>query len=111
MIDFNEMIDNHLSREHKSKEIGRYYPSEVGMCLRKVWYSYKHPTPLEPRLLRIFELGNIIHDFVVEVLKSEKNPHIELVKSEFPFREKIDDFTISGRIDNLIQIKSSSKKI
>ncbi|MBI2075896.1 MAG: PD-(D/E)XK nuclease family protein [Candidatus Aenigmarchaeota archaeon] len=111
MIDFNEMIDNHLKKENRPKGTGRYYPSEIGMCLRKVWYSYKFPMEIKPDLLKIFEVGNIMHDFVVEVLKSEKNPHVQLLKSEFPFRQDIDDFTISGRIDNLLLVKASGKEI
>jgi len=111
MIDFNEMVDNYVFREDRPKTIGRYYPSEIGMCLRKVWYSYINPKPLESRLLKIFSLGNMIHDYVVEVLKSEKNPHVELLRSEFPFKEKIDDFVVSGRIDNLILIKADQTEL
>ncbi len=111
MIDFNEMIDNHLKREHKPKGIGRYYPSEIGMCMRKIWYSYKCPVEMKPELVKIFELGNILHDFVVQVMKSEKNPHVQLLKSEFPFLHEMDGFTISGRIDNLLLIKSSGKEV
>lgn len=111
MIDFNQMIDNHLKREYKPKGIGRYFPSEIGMCLRKIWYSYKFPVEIKPDLLKIFEVGNIMHDFVVEVLKSEKNPDVELLKSEFSFQESIDDFVISGRVDNLILIKLSGKNV
>jgi len=111
MIDFDRMIDSHLKKENKPKDIGRYYPSQIGLCLRKQWYSYKYPEEIKPELLKIFELGNIIHDFVVEVLKSEKNPEVELLKSEFPFKEQIDDFLISGRVDNLILIKANGKHI
>ena len=111
MIDFNEMIDNHLKKENRPKDVGRYYPSEIGMCLRKVWYSYKFPLEIMPDLLKIFELGNIMHDFVVEVLKSEKNSHVQLLKSEFPFKHDVDDFTISGRIDNLLLVKASGKEV
>jgi len=111
MIDFNRMIDNFLKREHRPKGTGNYYPSEIGMCMRKTWFSYKYPQEVKPDLLKIFELGNIIHDFVVNVLKSEKNPDVELLKSEFPFKEQIDDFTISGRVDNLILIKLSGKNV
>lgn len=110
IIDFNEMIDNHLKKEHRPKGIGSYYPSEIGMCLRKTWYSYKYPTDVKPDLLKIFEVGNIMHDFVVRVLKSEKNPHVQLLKSEFPFKESIEDFIVSGRIDNLILVKSDNKE-
>ncbi len=111
MIDFNKMIDNHLKKEHKPKGIGRYYPSEIGMCMRKVWYSYKSPQDIEPDLLKVFEVGNIMHDFVVEVLKSEKNPDVELLKSEFPFHHELDDFVISGRIDNLILVKLENRNV
>ncbi len=111
MINFNQMIDNFLKRERKPKGIGKYYPSEIGMCLRKIWYSYKFPQEVEPTMLKIFEMGNMIHDFVVEVLKSEKNPHVELLKSEFPFKVKVDDFVISGRIDDLILLKTNGTKL
>ncbi len=109
MIDFDELIDKYIKKEHKPKGIGRYYPSEAGQCQRKVWYSYKYPSEIDPSLRKIFEMGNIIHDFVVQVLKSEKTPQVELLKSEFPFKEQIEDFMISGRIDNLIKVKLNNK--
>ncbi|MBI3190501.1 hypothetical protein HYZ41_02235 [archaeon] len=102
MIDFDHMIDNYLKKEHRPKGMGRYYPSEIGLCMRKTWYSYKFPQETQPDLIKVFEVGNIMHDFVVQVLKSEKNPEVELIKSEFPFHHQVDDFVISGRIDNLI---------
>ncbi len=109
MIGFNAMIDRHIEREHKPKKIGRYYPSEIGGCLRKLWYSYNYPQKVSAELLKIFEVGNILHGFAVEVLKSEKNKEIQLLKSEFPFEVKLADFTVSGRIDDLVEIKESGK--
>ena len=109
MINFDEMIDNYLFRKFRPKGVGRYYPSEAGMCLRKVWYTYKYPKETEPELLKIFEMGNILHNFVVEVLKSEKNPDVELVESELPVKIQMDDFLVSGRIDDVIIVKSSGK--
>jgi len=111
MIDFNKMTDDFLKEDRKPKEIGRYYPSEIGMCIRKVWYSYKFPTEVAPKLKRIFHMGNMVHDFVVDVLQSEKAPDASLKESELPFKEMIDDFVISGRIDNLIVVKSSGKDV
>lgn len=110
-IDFDTMIDNHLAREFRSKKMGRYYPSEIGSCLRKIWYSYKHPLETKPDLIKIFELGNILHDFIVEVLKSEKNPHIQLLKYEFPIKVDRGDFLISGRVDNLILLKEKGESV
>jgi CRISPR-associated protein Cas4 len=109
MIDFDKMIDNHIARDHRAKTHGRYYPSEIGSCIRKVWYSYKHPQEVKPDLAKIFELGNIMHDFVVDVLKSDKNHEVELLKSEFPLKIQGDDFLVSGRVDDLILVKESGK--
>lgn len=109
MIDFKKLVDQHIAREFRPKQIGRYYPSEVGTCMRKVWYSYKHPQDIDPSLRRIFEVGDILHGFVVEVLKSEKNKDVELLKSEMPFTINVEDFVISGRVDDLVLVKSSGK--
>jgi CRISPR/Cas system-associated exonuclease Cas4 (RecB family) len=111
MIDFDKLVDGHIAREHRPKQIGRYYPSEVGSCLRKLWYSYKYPLEVDSDLLKIFEAGNIIHGFVVEVLKSEKNKDVELLKSEMPFKIEAEDFVVSGRVDDLVLVKASGKNV
>jgi CRISPR/Cas system-associated exonuclease Cas4 (RecB family) len=111
MIDFDKLVDGHIAREHRPKQVGRYYPSEVGSCLRKLWYSYKYPLEVDSDLLKIFEAGNIIHGFVVEVLKSEKNKDVELLKSEMPFKIEAEDFVVSGRVDDLVLVKSSGKNV
>jgi len=111
MFDFNKMVDTHIAREHKPKQVGRYYPSEIGKCLRKTWYSYKYPKEVEPELLKIFEVGNIMHGFVVEVLRSEKNKDVQLLSYEFPFKIDLEDFVISGRVDDLLLVKTSGKNV
>jgi hypothetical protein len=105
MIDFNKLIDNYLIKEYKPKEIGRYYPSEVGGCIRKTWFSYKKPKQTDARLIKIFEAGNMLHEFITNVIKSEKNAEVELLQSEVPIKIETKDFIISGRIDNLVLIK------
>ncbi len=110
MIDFDKLIDQYLHREKRPKTVGRYYPSEIGYCMRKVWFSYKYPMETEKDLIRIFHLGNILHDFIVSVLKSEKNPEVELLETELPFRMSIEDFIVSGRIDDLVLVKEDNKK-
>jgi CRISPR/Cas system-associated exonuclease Cas4 (RecB family) len=109
MIDFNEMVTNYIKRESRAKSPGRYYPSEIGGCMRKTWYSYKHPKKLQPELLKIFEMGNMVHDFVVKVLESEKNREVQLLQSEFPLKIEQPDFLISGRVDDLVLVKTSGK--
>lgn len=111
MIDFNDLIERFLEREIQEKKIGRYYPSEIGRCLRNLYYSYKYPMKVKPKLLKIFELGNIMHDFIVKVLQSEKIPEVELVDYEIPIELRMGDFVISGRIDDLILLKTDNRKI
>ncbi len=111
MIDFNEMVSRVLERGMRQKSIGRYYPSEIGNCIRKVWYSYKYPQKIDPEKLKIFEVGNIMHGFVVEVLRSEKNKEVKLLQSEFPLQIKMPEFTVSGRVDDLVLVRTSGKTI
>ncbi|MFQ6009580.1 MAG: PD-(D/E)XK nuclease family protein [Candidatus Aenigmatarchaeota archaeon] len=111
MLNFDNLIDKHISRELRAKQEGRYYPSEIGSCMRKVWYSYKDPRPIRVDLQKIFEVGNILHDFVAEVLRSEKNPEVELLKSELPFKISMNSFTISGRVDDLLLVKASGRQL
>jgi CRISPR/Cas system-associated exonuclease Cas4 (RecB family) len=109
MLDFNKLIDNHLEREYRPKSVGRYYPSEIGGCMRKTWFSYKNPKKTDVKLNRIFEAGNMLHEFITQVIKSEKNPEVELIRSELPIEIKEKDFIVSGRIDNLVLVKIDSK--
>lgn len=109
MIDFDKLIDLHVFREERKKEIGRYYPSQIGSCMRKVWYSYKYPQKIEPELRKIFEVGNIMHHFVAEMLKSNRSGEVKLLESELPLKKEFKDFTISGRVDDLLLVKSSGK--
>jgi len=111
MVNFDKMIDNYVYKENKPPSIGRYWPSQIGSCIRKVWYSYKHPKEIDTELQKIFELGNIMHNFVVDVLKSEKNPHVELVNCELPLKLEKDGFTVSGRVDDIILLKEDGKYV
>ena len=110
MIDFDKLIDAYLYREGKAKTTGRYYPSEIGQCLRKIWFGYKQPKPVEPELTKIFEAGNLLHEFVLDVLKSEKNSRDRIVENESPLTASFDGFTVSGRIDDIILIKRNNQK-
>lgn len=109
-IDFDELIDKYLYREARAKTIGRYYPSEVGQCIRKSWFSFKMPKPMEPHVTKIFEAGNLLHGFIVDVLRSDKTPEVTLIESESPLKMKVDDFEISGRIDDIIRLEHNGEK-
>jgi len=111
VLDFNKLIENHLFREFKPKTHGRYYPSEIGKCLRDVWYSYKFPQPTPVDRIKIFEAGNIMHHFVAEVMRSEKNLQVKLIDNELPFQLQVRDFIISGRIDDLLLVLADNRRL
>ncbi|MEK6918503.1 MAG: PD-(D/E)XK nuclease family protein [Nanoarchaeota archaeon] len=103
-VDFNDLIDNYLKKESYPRTIGRYWPSEAGGCLRKNWYSFRIPKPVDKPLSRIFEAGNMIHEFVADVIQSDKNSHVELLDKELPIKIQRDGYVVSGRIDDLILV-------
>ncbi len=111
MIDFEKLIDSHLNREFRPKEVGRYYPSEIGNCLRKVWFTYKKPKEIEKEKLKVFQVGLMLHDFIADVLRSEKTPEVRLIKSEVPFRLNFPEFSVSGRVDDVLIVERENKKI
>ncbi len=111
MIDFEKLIDSHLKRELKPKEIGRYYPSEIGNCLRRVWFTYRKPKEPDKEKLKIFQVGLMFHDFIAEVLRSEKTPEVRLIQSEVPFKLNFPDFQISGRVDDVLLVERNGEKL
>jgi len=100
MIDVDKLIDDYLAREVEEREIGVYYPSEIGFCMRRNYYLYTIPKQYEASTLRVFKAGELGHLFVGEVLKQS----LEEVKLEYPIiltsLEK--DWTIRGRLDSFI---------
>jgi hypothetical protein len=111
MIDFNKLIDDYLEREISYKRIGKYYPSEIGTCLRKTWYSYKSPKKIDSKASKAFYCGDFIHELIEEVLASNKTEEIRLLDSEVPIKYREQDFVIVGRIDSLILAGLDHKKI
>ncbi len=110
MIDFKELIDNYLQKEVYPRTIGRYWPSESGGCIRKNWYTFKIPKEVDKSTKRIFEAGNRIHEFIADVIQSEKNKHVKLVDRELPIKIIQPEYVISGRIDDLIMVLVDGKK-
>ncbi len=39
-VDVGNIIDEYLEEKSRPKTIGAYYPSEIGMCMRRSYYSY-----------------------------------------------------------------------
>lgn len=105
------VIDEYLKTEERPKAIGSYYPSEIGMCLRRQFYSYLNPKKVDESTLRIFALGNNLHLFITEALKSSER--FGYVIEEKPIKINYSDseatFSVYGRIDDFIITKDGKK--
>lgn len=112
-INIGDIIDEYLNEETRPKRIGSYYPSEIGMCIRRSYYSYFISKPTEPKALRIFALGNNVHEFIARALKD--SDRFEVVEEEKPIKINYVDgetsFSIYGRIDDYVVSKGNAKKV
>lgn len=110
MVNFDELIDNYLKRKSYPKKIGRYWPSEAGGCIRKTWFSFNLPKEVDKSTSRIFEAGNRLHEFISDVIESDKNKHVKLLDKEIPIKIQEENFLIKGRIDDLLVVNINKEK-
>lgn len=90
-----------MSNERSPKE----YPSGSmigGDCERQVYFAFRHPKKTDDlRVYRIFELGNLLEDHIVEILKTKFTVHaVKDDGSQFSFKD--DENKITGSIDGVI---------
>lgn len=113
MLDFNEIIDDGLTKEHKPLEVGIYYPSTIGGCLRKNYYNFvlpPKPTPKDKQ--RIFAIGNLFHWFITDILR--RSPRFKHVNSErsvtIPYDDLESHFVLHGRADDIVVGEENGEK-
>ena len=94
------MVENNKKRaaEHAP---GKLYPSSIHKCSRALCYELLgYPRPeMEPRVLKILENGNFVHE---RYQKMWKDMGI-MVAEELPIKEE--SLKISGRMDALLNIE------
>jgi CRISPR/Cas system-associated exonuclease Cas4 (RecB family) len=78
--------------------------------MRKAWYSYKYPQPTDPKKSKYFVLGNILHDFMAEVLENPANTEIKLLEKEVPVKINTPEFVVSGRMDDVFMLTADGRK-
>jgi len=83
---------------HKTEK-GVYYPSALGSCLRKQYYTYTREERVSPKELVIFATGKSVHETIARAFsevatieKVEENVSLEITP----------DVKLKGRIDLLI---------
>lgn len=111
-MDISQMIDDYLKREDRPRTRGIYYASEVSKCQRELFEIHTGTSmgfPVET--IRVFAVGDLIHNFIYNVLKSSKR-NIKLVENEksLSIVDIDSDICINGRADDVIMSEFDGEK-
>ena len=102
-------LSESLRSTPRDRKPGVYYPSEAGYCLRKLFYSYTQPPKIHgDDTLAIFALGDAVHEKIATMLN--RAPKCRLIANEKSYVGTVDleggdGFTISGRLDDLVEME------
>jgi len=94
-----ELIEKYYQEKRDERKKTKFYISDAGKCPRQIFFRFKEAprAEMEPRLLRIFDHGDLVHRKFVQVLDS-----LGIVEGvEIPIRPSED---ISGRADAIVNI-------
>ncbi|MGK0619546.1 PD-(D/E)XK nuclease family protein [Meiothermus cerbereus] len=82
--------------------------SSAGKCARRLAYELHYPgevPPVEPRVVAIFELGSLIHDWLREKLAALYGERFHSVERAVEL-EVDPGFAVPGRIDGILETES-----
>ncbi|MEM4649585.1 MAG: PD-(D/E)XK nuclease family protein [Candidatus Bathyarchaeia archaeon] len=104
-----QILSAYLIKENKPRQIGIYYPSRLPYCLRQQYYEWLLGVEYPEELLRIFEIGNIFHEWLKKVFKNVEG--VKLIENEKPINVYLAeaDIFINGRIDDVILIEADNQ--
>jgi len=72
LIPIQNLIDKALEPEERKPRSGKWSPHAFGRCYRYQYWLRKNETPTDPpdkRVLRIFAVGKMFHNFVQDLIK------------------------------------------
>ena len=97
-----------FENSHHLARPGVYYPSYLGICIRKQFYIYTIGEKPSPETLAIFATGEGVHEAVAGALKRS----IKVEGTEMITRLKVnEEVALSGRIDLLISDQLGEKYV
>jgi CRISPR/Cas system-associated exonuclease Cas4 (RecB family) len=70
-----ELIDKYyLENQREDRIQTKFYISDAGRCPRQLFFKFKQAPKekLEPRIMRIFEAGELLHNYIYSVLYQAK---------------------------------------
>lgn len=118
LIDLNKLYDEFFKQKKKEPELNIFHPSGLGgtKCIRKLYYNQILAQEHDIDTLKIFEMGNVIHRWVLDFLKWCENNGgtFKLLNTEMPFSILIDrnkDFWINGRLDHFIEFEDKERAV
>lgn len=94
-----ESINEFYSKKQQDKEQHHFYISDAGKCQRTVFFKFKKAPKeeMEPRILRVFDHGDHVHQLIMSSLLSTRDIHVVASEVNIPPQE-----LISGRADAVL---------
>lgn len=112
-IDFEELMEEnarHSGRKIKPKD-DVIHVSEIESCIRKNYFHHKIFRQHPASTLKIFTLGNIVHNHATQLLRKHKKvAYVESEVETFMYVED-GDFRIIGTLDDLVHFRDGSELI
>lgn len=94
-----EVIDKFYLDCQRDREQHHFYITDAGKCARVLFFKFKKAPrkEMEPRILRLFDHGEHIHQLIMKPLLSTRDVHVVASEVNIPPQE-----IISGRSDAII---------
>jgi len=94
-----EVINEFYSRKQQDKGRRHFYISDAGKCQRSIFFKFKKAPQeeMEPRMLRVFDHGDHVHQLIMSSLLSTRDIHVIASEVNIPPQE-----LISGRADAVL---------
>lgn len=118
-LDISNRVDALLDKRNEKispRDVdGKFHPSALGGCTRKLWYAFTMTEPqhrIPPKLRRTFDHGHAVHDWQQRELREALNVddaectitfETEVSITDTPFAK---DWNIAGSADGLICLTS-----
>src|SRR3990167_275304 len=94
-----EIIDKFYLDKQRDREQRHFYITDAGKCGRSIFFKFKNAPreAMEPRILRLFDHGDHIHQLIMRSLLSTRDIHVVASEVDIPPQE-----IISGRADAIL---------
>ncbi|MCW1292950.1 MAG: PD-(D/E)XK nuclease family protein [Candidatus Parvarchaeota archaeon] len=108
-IDVDKVIKKGIGRIPLVRDKSVFSASDAGQCLRYLYYSYKFPKEEREEKLKIYALGNKVHDLVKEAFANYNKIYGDFKELyfEYPLEIALNSYKIKGRADIVIKTFSN----